>query len=190
MGIPDVLFHCKVAPGQVPCARPVSRISLRWTRAARGRRHQAPVRPVALPSSPRSSAVSGSVNTTVVLIAPLKVSHTLPEDTLGARRLRPSVLAQIQVIDVLATDTQEPVRRELLSVGSHYCQFAGWLGQDTMDAAGARRYYGRAMDAAQEIGDADMITSVLSLTSHLAWSRGDAATAVGLAQAGQRDSRR
>jgi transcriptional regulator with XRE-family HTH domain len=112
------------------------------------------------------------------------------EDTLGARRLCPPVLAQIHVIDALATDARGPVRRELLSVSSHYCQFAGWLGQDTMDAAGARRYYGRAMDAAQEMGDADMITSVLSLTSHLAWSRGDAATAVGLAQAGQRDPRR
>ena len=42
----------------------------------------------------------------------------------------------------------------------------------------------------QEIGDADMVTSVLSLKSHLAWSRGDAATAVSLAQAGQRDLRR
>jgi hypothetical protein len=71
------------------------------------------------------------------------------------------------------SDARGPVCRELLSVGSHYCQFAGWLGQDTMDAA-------------QEAGDADMVTSVLSLKSHLAWSRGDAATAVGLAQAGQR----
>jgi tetratricopeptide (TPR) repeat protein len=112
------------------------------------------------------------------------------EDTLGARRLRPVVHAQIEVIDELAIDAREPVRRELLAVSSHYCQFAGWLGQDTMDAAGARRYYNRAMDSAQEIGDADMVTSVLSLKSHHAWSRGDAATAVSLAQAGQRDLRR
>jgi transcriptional regulator with XRE-family HTH domain len=47
------------------------------------------------------------------------------EDTLGARRLRAVVHAQIQVIDELATDAREPVRRELLAVSSHYCQFAG-----------------------------------------------------------------
>jgi len=43
------------------------------------------------------------------------------------------------------------------------------------------------MEAAQEIGDDDMVTSVLSLKSHLAWSVGDAGSAVGLAQAGQRE---
>lgn len=112
------------------------------------------------------------------------------EDALGARRMRPVVHAQIKVIDELVTDTREPVRRELLAVGSHYCQFAGWLGQDTMDTAGARRYYDRAMTAAQQLGDADMVTSVLSLKSHLAWSRGDAPTAVELAQAGKREPQR
>jgi tetratricopeptide (TPR) repeat protein len=112
------------------------------------------------------------------------------EDTLGARRLRPDVHAQIKVINELGTDAREPVRRELLAVGSHYCQFAGWLGQDAMDIAAARRYYKRAMHAAREIDDADMAVSVLSLRSHLAWSQGDAAAAVSLAQDGQRDPRR
>lgn len=112
------------------------------------------------------------------------------EDVLGARRLRPVVHAQIKVIDELVTDTREPVRHELLTVGAHYCQFAGWLGQDTMDTTGARRYYKRAMDAAQEIGDSDMVVSVLSLKSHLAWSQGNATAAVELAQAGQREPQR
>ncbi|MCA1702011.1 MAG: helix-turn-helix domain-containing protein [Actinobacteria bacterium] len=112
------------------------------------------------------------------------------EDALGARRLLPPVLAQLKVIEQLATDTAGPLRRELLTVGAHYEQFAAWMYQDSMDPAGARRHYGRAMDAAQEIDDADMVTSVLSLKSHLAWSLGDAASAVELAQAAQRDPRR
>lgn len=58
------------------------------------------------------------------------------------------------------------------------------------DAAGARRHYAAAMSAAQETGDADMVTSVLSLKSHLAWSQGNAAKAVELAQCGQSDPRR
>jgi hypothetical protein len=44
----------------------------------------------------------------------------------------------------LSTDTPEPVRRELLTVGSQYQQFAAWLAQDAMDAAGARRHYAAA----------------------------------------------
>jgi transcriptional regulator with XRE-family HTH domain len=111
------------------------------------------------------------------------------EDTLGARRMRGPVLTQLQFIDHLATDTPEPVLRELLTVGSHYQQFAAWLAQDAMDAAGASKHYAAAMNAAREIGDADMITSVLSLKSHLAWSQGKAAKAVELAQAGQNDPR-
>ncbi|MGH3839087.1 MAG: helix-turn-helix domain-containing protein [Pseudonocardiaceae bacterium] len=112
------------------------------------------------------------------------------EDALGARSLLPPVLAQLKVIEQLATDTREPVRRELLTVGAHYEQFAAWMYQDSMNTAGARRHYDRATKAAREVDDIDMITSVLSLKSHLAWSLGDAASAVGLAQAGQRDPRR
>jgi len=108
------------------------------------------------------------------------------EDVLGARALRPVTLAQIRVISTLAADTGEPVHRGLLTVLSHYQQFAAWLAQDAMDTAGARRHYAAAMTAAQEIDDADMITSVLSLSSHLAWSQGDPSSAIQLAQAGQR----
>lgn len=112
------------------------------------------------------------------------------EDTLGARRLLPPVLAQLTVIKRLATDTKGPVRRELLTVGAHYEQFAAWMYQDAMDPAGARRHFAAAMSAAREIDDADMAVSVLSLRSHLAWSQGKATAAVEFAQAGQRDSRR
>lgn len=82
------------------------------------------------------------------------------------------------------------MRHALLEVTSHYDQSAAWMRQDCMDTAGATVHYDRAMEAAQEIADADMVTSVLSLKSHLAWSVGDAGRAIGLAQAGQRDPRR
>lgn len=99
------------------------------------------------------------------------------------------MLAQIRVIETLATDTRGPIHRDLVTVLSHYEQFAGWMAQDAMDGPGTRRHYDRAMRAGQEIGDADMVTSVLSLKSHLAWSRGDAATAVQFTQSGQRNLR-
>ncbi len=100
------------------------------------------------------------------------------------------MLAQLNVIAGLARDARGRVRHALLEVTSHYDQFAAWMRQDCMDTAGATAHYDRAMEAAQEIADADMITSVLTLKSHLAWSFGDAGRAIGLAQAGQRDPRR
>jgi len=108
------------------------------------------------------------------------------EDALGPRRLLPPVLAQIEVIANLARNARGPVRRELLGVASHYDQFVAWMAQDSMNPVGATAHYDRAMEAAQEIGDDNMITSVLSLKSHLAWSVGDASRAIGLAKAGQR----
>jgi hypothetical protein len=123
-------------------------------------------------------------------LARVLAEQRLAEDALGPRRLLPPVLVQLKVIEQLVTETRGPVRRELLTVGSHFEQFAAWMFQDSMDPARARRHYDRAMTAAQEIGDADMVTSVLSLKSHLAWSLGDAAGAVGLTQAGQREPRR
>jgi hypothetical protein len=126
----------------------------------------------------------------VTHLARILAQQRRAEDTLGGRRLLPSVLTQIKVIDGLARDARDPVRTGLLGVASHYNQFAGWMYQDAADTAGALRHYDAAMEAAQIIDDADMVTSVLSLKSHLAWSVGDPARAVGLAQAGQRQPHR
>lgn len=112
------------------------------------------------------------------------------EDTLGARRLLPPVLAQIREFDGLVRQARGPVRAAVLEIAAHYHEFAGWMYQDATDSARALRHYDRAAEAAHEIGDADMITSVFSLKSHLAWADNDAARAVGLATAGQREPHR
>jgi len=112
----------------------------------------------------------------VAHLARLLAEQRRAEDTLGARRLLGPVLAQIKVIDGLARQARNPVRGAVLEVVAHYEEFAGWIYQDATDTAGALRHY-----------DADMITSVLSLKSHLAWADNDAARAIGLAAAGQRE---
>ncbi|MDQ3885722.1 MAG: hypothetical protein M3308_01575 [Actinomycetota bacterium] len=106
------------------------------------------------------------------------------------RRLLPPVLAQLNVIAGLARDAHGLVRHALLELSSQVDQFAAWMRQDCMETAAATAHYDRAMQAAQETADADMVSSVLSLKSHLAWSVGDAGRAIELAQAGQRDPRR
>jgi tetratricopeptide (TPR) repeat protein len=77
-------------------------------------------------------------------LAQMLAEQCRAEDTLGARRLRPTVLAQLEVIDHLAADTPEPVCHGLLVVGSHCQQFTAWLAQDAMDTAAAGRHYAAA----------------------------------------------
>lgn len=112
------------------------------------------------------------------------------EDRVGARSVLPTVLAEIELIDDLAGQARGTVRAALIGLSGEYRQFLGWIGEDLGDPAAALGHYDRAMDAAQETGDANMVTSVLSLKSHLAWSQRDAGRAIGLAEAGQHDTNR
>jgi hypothetical protein len=93
------------------------------------------------------------------------------EDMVGARGVLPAVLAEVRLIDDLACQARGAVGSALVGLAGEYRQFLGWMGEDTGDHRAALAHYDRAMDAAQETGDANMVTSVLSLKSHLAWSR-------------------
>jgi transcriptional regulator with XRE-family HTH domain len=108
------------------------------------------------------------------------------EDVIGAGRVLGPVLAEAQLIERLAREARGPVRARLVRLAAEYRQFAGWMGEDTDDHPASLLNYARAMDAAQEVGDDDMQTSVLSMKSHLAWSERDAGRAIGLAAAGRR----
>jgi transcriptional regulator with XRE-family HTH domain len=108
------------------------------------------------------------------------------EDVIGPRHVLVPVLAELNLIERLARDARGPVRQKLVRLAAEYRQFAGWMGEDTDDHAAALVHYARAMDAAQEVGDHNMVTSVLSMKSHLAWSERDPARAIGLAAAGRR----
>jgi transcriptional regulator with XRE-family HTH domain len=109
------------------------------------------------------------------------------EDVIGPRRVLVPVLAELDLVERLAREARGPVRARLVRLAGEYRQFAGWMGEDTDDHPAALLHYARAMDAAQEVGDDNMQTSVLSMKSHLAWSEQDAARAIGLAAAGRRD---
>lgn len=108
------------------------------------------------------------------------------EDLVGSGPVLPAVLAEVELIERLARDARGPVRASLVGLLGEHRQFAGWMGEDVGDHGGAVREYDRAMEAAQEVGDDNMVVSVLSMKSHLAWSERDGARAVGLAAAGAR----
>lgn len=126
----------------------------------------------------------------VVHLGQVLAEQRRAEDLIGPRQVLPPVLAELELIERLAREARGPVRRSLVRLTAEYRQFAGWMGEDSGDHPSAMRHYARAMDAAQEVGDHDMITSVLSMTSHLAWSERDPARAIGLAAAGRRDATR
>lgn len=108
------------------------------------------------------------------------------EDEVGARGVLPAVLAEVDLIDLLAHQARGSVRCPLIDLAGQYRQFLGWIGEDIGDPGAALAHYDRAMDTALETGDANMSTSVLSLKSHLAWSQRYAGRAIGLAEAGGR----
>lgn len=97
------------------------------------------------------------------------------------------MLAELGLVERLAHDARGPTRAKLIQLVAEYRQFAGWMGEDVGDHEAAQLHYAHAMEAAQENGDANMTTSVLSMTSHLACSERDPGRAVGLAAAGRRD---
>jgi hypothetical protein len=83
------------------------------------------------------------------------------EDVVGARQVLPAVLAEVELIDRLAAEARGPVLSALVKLAAEYRQFLGWMGEDSGDPAAALAHYDRAMDAAQETGDHNMVTSVL-----------------------------
>lgn len=108
------------------------------------------------------------------------------EDLVGAARVLPTTLTQLGMIDDLSRAARAVVRRDLLSVGAQWRQFAAWQSQDLGRPVDALAHHDLALEAAQEIDDPNMTMTVMSLKSHLAWSQRDPARAVGLAAAGQR----
>jgi transcriptional regulator with XRE-family HTH domain len=108
------------------------------------------------------------------------------EDSLGPRLLIRPVAARLEVIDRLAVGCRSPIRDAVVTVLGQYAQFVGWMLEDVGNTSGALAAYDRAMDAAQQTDDQNMVVSVLSLKSHTAWSDGDGPRALAMAQAGLR----
>jgi hypothetical protein len=78
----------------------------------------------------------------------------------------------------------------LLNVGSRYAEFASWLHQDSGNLERAAYWVDRALGWAQEADNPLMVSYVLTRKSNQAAAQRDAATAIRLAQAAQRDRHR
>ena len=109
------------------------------------------------------------------------------DGALGAQKTLPVVLGLVSAIEEHARDVKPAVRRDLLSVGADGAEFAGWLYRDLHQSDIAVFWYDRAMEWAQEAGDAAMQGYMLLKKSQMAYDDGDPVQMLTLAQAAQHE---
>lgn len=103
----------------------------------------------------------------------------------GPKQSLPIVLGVIAAIEKMATDSKPAIRRELLRVGAHAAEFAGWLYRDVCIPGLANHWRDRAVEWAQISGDATMQGYVLLKKSQAVWDERDAFRMLTLAEAVQ-----
>jgi hypothetical protein len=90
------------------------------------------------------------------------------------------------VLRDLVAGARGPVRPELVDVASQWAQFSGWLNIAVGDAPAARMSLDRAAEHAEEIGDRNMVGTVLSWKAYLAERIGHVGPMIGLSRAARR----
>lgn len=119
-------------------------------------------------------------------LAAILASQRAIEDTAGARTVIPATEQQLEVVEQLRREARGPLHDDMLSLEAQYAQFIGWCYQDLGDERASERWYGRALLAAHEADDPNMIASVLSMRSNAAWDAGDPQRAAALGEAATR----
>jgi transcriptional regulator with XRE-family HTH domain len=108
------------------------------------------------------------------------------DNLLGPAHLLDLVALHLNFIGELLTIATGYVRTELLTVGSWYAEFAGWLYQDAGNPQPAAYWTDRALSWIQAADDPLRVSYVLMRKSNQASGLGDAARTLGLAQAALR----
>lgn len=104
----------------------------------------------------------------------------------GPRYVVGSMQSQLGALEQLCGAARGDVRDSLLHIGTRFAELAGWLYQDGGDLAAAMYWNNRAMDYAQELGEAQLISYVLMRKSNVATDGGHIGQGLGLATASLR----
>lgn len=107
------------------------------------------------------------------------------DGTHGPKATLPTVLGIVGAVEHAVRQVKPSVRRELLAVGAHAAEFAGWLYRDSGSPELADYWRDRAMEWAQAAGDHPLQGYVLLKKSQTAWDQRDAVRMLTLAQAAQ-----
>ncbi|MFJ1456250.1 helix-turn-helix transcriptional regulator [Nocardia sp. N2S4-5] len=109
--------------------------------------------------------------------------HYTADMYLGPLYLIPTVRSQTELITVLASEAEGPVRRGLLETGTAYAALLGWLYQDAGDLAASARWRVTSLSLAHRCGDPQMVSYALSNMAMLAVDHGDGRAVIDYAQA-------
>lgn len=118
---------------------------------------------------------------TVVLDA-----HARMDALSGPRYVIGTLQGELQLVEDLCGKSRGAIRPALLQVGARFCEFAGWLYQDSGDLSRALYWTNRTMDYAEELYDPHLRSYVLQRRSNIATESGYAAQGLGLANAALR----
>lgn len=140
---------------------------------AAGGRLAALVHPVSTPDAGRLAYVADNPSrvdpATVDALGELLALQRRLEDSVGAAAVVPMARAQTDLVTTLVRESRGSIRPQVVAVAAQWAQFGGWLHAATDNPRTARRRYAEAGQWAEEVGDLDMIATVLSMRGHLAW---------------------
>ncbi|WP_306364632.1 hypothetical protein [Nocardia sp. CC227C] len=114
-------------------------------------------------------------------------AHARMDALTGPRYIIGTLQGELQLVEDLCGKARGAMRPALLEVSTRFCEFAGWLYQDSGDLKCAQYWTNRAMDYAEELGDAHLRSYVLQRKSNIATDCGNAAQGLGLANAALRN---
>ncbi len=121
-------------------------------------------------------------------LAELLTAQRRADAVLGSGVMLRPALAQLAAVENLVRQARGPLRPALLNVAQQWSQFAAYQHRQLGDSAGDRGRLGQTLEWATEIGDRTMTATVLINRGETALLDGESGTAVGLAQAAQRDT--
>jgi len=104
------------------------------------------------------------------------------EDEVGSAPVLGVTLSITRLTETLLRAAAGPARQKLLGLAGQHSQFVAWLYKDLGRHDLALGWYRRCGEQAREAGDPDLVSTVLSMRSHLSWSERDARSAVALAE--------
>lgn len=105
------------------------------------------------------------------------------EDSLGSAPIVAATAGPTRLVQTLTEEARGAVRRDVIGMAGQWAQFAGWLRASTGQWESAREWYARSLEHATEVGDANLVSTALSMRGNLAWLAGRPGPVVGLSAA-------
>ncbi|GAA2190108.1 helix-turn-helix domain-containing protein [Micromonospora lupini] len=109
------------------------------------------------------------------------------EDAIGSGPIMGPVRVHLDTVASLLRDAPHDVRPRIVDVAGQWAQFAGWLSIARGEERAATVWNARALRWAMEVGNTDLVATVLSFQGHQAELRHDLSAMIELSRESRRD---